>query len=412
MSTSSSAPPSLSLAERDRRWAAVRAMMRERKLDSLLVGGFRAREMYESYIIDDYLEGCVVFPLEGEPVALTWANLRVLRARWSAELGHELWVQDCRVATTGTAAASVVREKGLDRGRIGVVGLESQAPTEVHGAIPATWWREFTEALRGVGIEDVSAPFSELMLVKSAEELALIRYAAEAGEAACLAMRESTEPGVGEESIYAETVREVVRRGIGLRYPGLILNSGPHTLAWGPPRWTTRAERPRRVQRGDLVQAEIMPLCGNQEVQVQMTVALDPIDAVNQKCERVARASYEAGLKVLRPGVHFSDVVEAMAEPLKVAGCWAYTPLVHSISPHYLVGRTRTNAENVDLGVPHVGGRDTRGARDLVVRPNMVFAFEPNACIGYHRVNLGGTVVVTESGCEELNVIPTRVSHK
>jgi hypothetical protein len=27
-------------------------------------------------------------------------------------------------------------------------------------------------------------------------------------------------------------------------------------------------------------------------------------------------------------------------------------------------------------------------------------------------VNLGGTVLVTESGCEELNTIPTRVTHK
>jgi hypothetical protein len=42
----------------------------------------------------------------------------------------------------------------------------------------------------------------------------------------------------------------------------------------------------------------------------------------------------------------------------------------------------------------------------------MVFAFEPNACIELHRVNLGGTVIVTESGGEELNRIPTRVTHK
>ena len=42
----------------------------------------------------------------------------------------------------------------------------------------------------------------------------------------------------------------------------------------------------------------------------------------------------------------------------------------------------------------------------------MVFAFEPNACIGNHRVNIGGTVIVTSTGCEELNHIPTSVTHK
>ena len=43
---------------------------------------------------------------------------------------------------------------------------------------------------------------------------------------------------------------------------------------------------------------------------------------------------------------------------------------------------------------------------------DVVLAFEPNACIGTHRVNIGGTVVVTADGCEELNSIPTRVTHR
>ena len=84
-------PPELSFAERDRRWAAVRSLMRDRGLGGLIVAGFRAREMYESYISDDYNEGCVVFPLEGEPVVLTWAHLRVLRARWSADVRCASW---------------------------------------------------------------------------------------------------------------------------------------------------------------------------------------------------------------------------------------------------------------------------------------------------------------------------------
>ena len=405
------APPELSLAERDRRWRAVRALMRERGLACLLVAGFRAREMYESYISDDYNEGCVVFPLEGDPVVLTWAHLRVLRANGSAERGHELWVKDYRVATTGAHAAEVVREKGLAGGRLGVVGLRSQAPTEIYGAIPANWWEEFSRALPGLAFEDLSEELSHLMLVKSAEELAQVRYAAKAAEAACRVIAEVTEPGVGEEVIFAEATREMLRFGIGLRYPGIVMNSGAATLSWGPPRWLTRGEAPRVLARGDLMQSELMPLCGNQEIQVQMTVALDPIDETNRKCERVARESYEAGLEALRPGIQFSDLVAAMVEPLKIAGCWSYTPLVHSISPHFLAGRPRVNMEKVDLGVRFVGQPVPR-EREAVMKPGMVLAFEPNACLDRHRVNIGGTVLVTESGCEELNRIPTRVTHK
>src|SRR5215469_1738455 len=180
-------PPVLSLAERDRRWANVRAVMRERGFDGLLVAGFRAREMYETYISDDYNEGCVIFPLEGDPVVLTWAYLRVMRARWSAERGNTLWVDDYRVATSGMGVAEVLKEKRLGEASLGVVGLSSQAPTEIYGAIPANFWIELTTALPKARWTDISEEFSHLMLVKSEEELAQVRYAARAAEAACRA---------------------------------------------------------------------------------------------------------------------------------------------------------------------------------------------------------------------------------
>src|SRR4029077_20291538 len=173
-----------------------------------------------------------------------------------------------------------------------------------------------------------SEEFSHLMLVKSDEELTQMRYAAAAAEAACKVVAEVADVSVGEEQVFAEATAEMLRHGIGLRYPMIVMNSGPHTLSWGPPRWTTSGEAPRILQRGDLMQAELMPLCGNQEVQVQMTVALDPLDDTNLKCERIARASYEAGVKSLKPGMTFADLVAAMEEPHKSAGCWAYTPLV------------------------------------------------------------------------------------
>jgi len=98
-------PPILSPAERERRWALLRALMRERGFEGLLVAGFRSREMYETYVSDDYNEGCVIFPLAGDPVVITWAHLRVMRARWSRERGNKLWVDDYRVASSGTAVA-------------------------------------------------------------------------------------------------------------------------------------------------------------------------------------------------------------------------------------------------------------------------------------------------------------------
>jgi Xaa-Pro aminopeptidase len=367
--------------------------------------------MYETYISDDYNEGCVIFPLDGDPAVITWAYLRVMRARWSQERGTTLWVDDYRVATSGTGVAEVLREKHLAESNLGVVGLSSQAPTEIYGAIPANFWMELTAAVPKARWQDVSEEFSHLMLVKSDEELAQVRYAARAAEAACKVIAEVAAPGVGEEVVFAEGTREMLRHGIGVRYPVIVMNSGPHTLSWGPPRWTTSGEAPRILQRGDLMQAELMPLCGNQEVQVQMTVALDPLDDTNKTCERVALESYAAGIKALKPGIAFADLLAAMEEPLKSAGCWGYTPLVHSVGPHFLAGRTLVNQDQVKLDVRYAGANAAR-ARQAILQPGMVFAFEPNACLGTHRVNIGGTVIVTATGCEELNHISTTVTHK
>jgi len=405
-------PPVLSLRERDRRWAALRKLLRARGLDGAVIAGFRTREMYESYVSDDYNEGCVIFPLEGEPTVITWAHLRVLRALWSAERGETLWIEDQRVATSGEAVAEIVAEKHLADAKLGVVGLTSQAPTEIYGGIPANFWTPFSAALPQARFDDISEEFSYLMLVKSAEELAQVRYAADAAEAACKAIAEVAAPGVGEEVIMAEATAAMLRFGIGLRYPMIVMNSGPATLSWGPPRWTTRGEAPRVLARGDLMQAELMPLCGNQEVQVQMTVACDPLDDTNRKCERVARQCYDAGIKAMKPGMRFSELTKIMEEPLKESGCWSYTPLLHSVGPHFLMGRSAVNQINLrELGVRFQGTMDWR-VRDAVLEEGMVFAFEPNACIDRHRVNIGGTVIVTKTGCEALNHIPTTVTHK
>ena len=409
-------PPSLSTRERDRRWKNVRDLMRSRNLDGLIVGGFRGREHFESYLTDDYVEGVVIFPLDGDPTVLTWTGSRVSRAQESYSRGVAAWVSDYRVGLQGPTAARLVQEKGLARSRMGVVGLESSGPGETCGVIPYTFWKAFIQEIPDATFIDISQPFAKLMLVKSDEELALVRYAGAIAEKACHTMLEVVRPGVGEELIYAEVMREIFSHGADARYPTLNLHSGPHNISWGPPRWISRVEPPRRVQKGDLVQAEIFPCCGNQEIQVQMSIALDPVDEAIRRCEIVARQSYETGLKVIRPGITFADIVHAMEEPLREAGCWAKTPLIHSLSPCGWTGQTSVNMEQLE-GRKEGRVEDKTSLRkavrggDLVIERGMVFALEPNACIESVRANIGGTVIVSEMDCEQLNSLPTHVQH-
>ncbi len=46
---------------------------------------------------------------------------------------------------------------------------------------------------------------------------------------------------------------------------------------------------------------------------------------------------------------------------------------------------------------------------DSVIQANTVWELEPNACLGKHRVNIGGTVIVNEEGAVSLNVLSTEM---
>ncbi len=405
--------PVLSLAERDRRWRGLRACMATRGLDAIIVGSFQGRERLESYLIDDFLDSVVVLPIQDKPVLLAFSTSRMSRIFESEARGVTTWVGDMRVGGGGAKTAEVLTEKGFARGRVGIVGFGPTAPGEAEGLLPLGFWTSLSKSLPDAMFEDFTRDFTDFMLVKSDEELALLRYAASVSESACQVMIETARPGVSEAEIYAQIMAEIYRSGCDARYPFLSLQSGPANIAWGAPRWLLRAEPPRILQVGDLVQAEIHTHYGGQEAQVQMSVALDPIDDENRRCEEVAELAYQAGVAAVKPGAAFADVVHAIEAPIRDAGCWSKTPLLHTLT-FGSTGFTPVNRgqiENTREG--WIEGQAQVGIRrgDLELRPGMGLEIEPNACLGNRRVNVGGAVVVTETGREELNILATRVHH-
>jgi Xaa-Pro dipeptidase len=405
--------PQLTLAERDRRYAGLRALMEAQGFDATVVGSFQGRERLESYLIDDFLDAVVVLPLKSAPVLLAFGGSRISRIFESQRRGNDVWVPDIRMSAGGAKVAEVLKERGLAKGRIGLVGFGPTAPGEMEGLLPLGFHGNLVKALPEAAIGDFTLAFTDFMLVKSAEEIALLRFAARVSEQACRVMMETARPGVSEAEVYADTVREIHRWGCDLRYPFFSLQSGKDNVGWGVPRWSVRAEPPRILETGDLVQAEIHTCYGGQEGQVQMSVALDPVDDVVRKLEDVARESYEAGVAAVKPGVTFASVVQAMEKPIAKAGCWSKTPVLHTLT-FGSTGFTPVNRDQLKgTREEAIEGAARPGIRrgELMLREGMGLEIEPNACLGMVRVNIGAGVLVTSRGAEELNELPTRVRH-
>lgn len=398
---------------KEARWQRVREFMKEKDLDGLVVAGSLPvlGEALDRYLTN-WIPGCtVIFPLKGEPTLLVPMLTQLLTITPDTPREELPWMRDIRPGARGAVIAAILEEDGLERGHVGVVGLGGLR-VQWEGWIPYKTWNRVIEKLPNCTFTDVTAEFSELTMVRSDDELKEVRRAAQALERASERMIETVRIGATELDVYGATQSTLCTHGVFT--PKIILRSGPSTASWEDPPWLLGVGSPRRFERGDLVMAEIFGSCGGMEAQVQMAVAIPSVSSQHEECAKLAHQAYEEGLKHLRPGKKFSDVVSAMDAVMDRPDVWYLTPLIHSMNPMTCVGRTGVRIESMPgldfyakLGAEFGTGRIRGG--DVVLKPGMVFELEPNACIGRHRVNVGGTVIVTENDAEPLNKLSTQM---
>ncbi len=401
--------PILSLKERDRRWSRSRTLMAEHDIGALVVFGLKGRERYEGYLSNEQIDGIVVLPAARDPIYITWTHHRITRRLSRTMRDIQFWIDDVRVGAFGPQLVSILSELKLQSARVGVVGLDSKGPGEMEGIVPYRTWETVLRELPKATFVEMTVPFSMMALVKSEEEQTLIRFAAHIGEQACRAMLDVTRPGVREADIYASIMEVLHRHGAVSVPPHLIISVGSDDVGWAPPYWNYAGGRSRVIQPGDLVQAEIFPCYGGVETQMQMSVAVEPVPDILHELHRVARSSYEAGLTAARPGVRFQELAAAMAEPVRQAGCWTLTPLIHSVTPVALVGHIGINIDKAPIISGYTGVRTIPPLNDRVLEPGIPLAFEPNACRELHRVNIGGTILIEEGEPSELNTLATKM---
>ena len=403
--------PTLSIAERDRRWGWTKEFLAERGMDALIMFGLKGRERFDGYLSNEWTDGVVLFQVDGEPVVLTWTPTRIIRRKQRPD--ETPWIADMRVGPYGMRIPEFLAERDLMTANIAIVGLESRGPAEWDGIVPYKLWTTIRGAVPDATFTDLSIDYGAHMLVKSEEEIALARNACRIGELACQAMIDATEVGASEYDIYADIMHVIHSNGAFSTAPHLILNMGPNDLGWGHPMWTYSGGAPRCVQSGDMVQAEIFPCYGGIESQMQMAIGMGDIKDTHLELAELARASYEAAISIIKPGVTLSELSEAMTKPILDAGCWHLTPVNHSVGPICWSSKSGVGIEQMPgmEGYRGIGERPLWGA-ELEFKEGMLWELEPNACRTDHRVNIGGTVLVTKDGVEELNDIPTRMYRK
>jgi Xaa-Pro aminopeptidase len=253
-----------SLAERDRRWNAVRERGRTAGFDCVFVpigNGLDARYLTQ------LKSSAVILPTGGRPPIIV------------ADRGaRNEWVPEPRFAerSWGKPMADALLAAGMARARIGVVGLQGGTFTHARlpdGTVNHTAYAQVLAALPYATFADATDVVGMVRYGKSAEEIACLRGASRIAEAGIDQLVELARPGADAAVVYAAVMERLLT--LGSEYSPLALRFGPI----GGREGARHTDPPLgiRFRPNDLITNEVSAVWGAQEAQEDQPVLLGPI---------------------------------------------------------------------------------------------------------------------------------------
>jgi Xaa-Pro aminopeptidase len=313
----------LSLAERDRRWDALRDGMDRLGLDCLFVWGRARGQSGNVRWIDngDAGERCLVFPRRADPVTL-WTL-----GSWARWYEQSCWEGVGYAGTEGcesVAVAALIGEFGHSSGTIGVVGLAG-AGIAAEGSIPWFTWENLRRLLPHARFRDAAPLLRELRMVKSAEELALVGKAAEIANLQFDAALRMVRPGVRERDVL------VCMESAGLAAGAEQAGDFWTNLCSGKDFPTNRRASDRRLQSGDLLQMGLYTRFGGYWAHPHYAISLGPLDAEYRPLRDAVFEGTHDLLAALHPGTPWREVERAADAAVLRAGYYHEITQIHAL---------------------------------------------------------------------------------
>lgn len=393
--------PTLSDAERARRWSEVRWRMDLAGLDCLLIWGneskWQSALANTRYVTGRPVPGMVMLPLDGDPVL--WSGFPHDVTKWGAMASG--WVRDIRAGQQTTSdIIACLKERGYEKANIGVVGFGETRPRVIPETVPYRQFHRIQAELPEANLVPAGWLLEEARMIKSEEEIALLVKSAELAKAMGEAMLETAKPGVREYEVYAAMLHACLSRGG--EEDMIWLSSG----AMPPP----HAKRPpasmRVLERGDLLVCEYHACYLGYLTGAEISISIGEPRKEYQRIHEVCVESQRQGMSKMQPGAMLAEAVHAFRKPIMEAGLASVECGFHG---H---GLASPEFPSCMYGGDAGSWQDHPYARIPQIRfqENMVFAtatdlYDPkwNKDTG---LMLGRTVLITKDGPKELTGLP------
>lgn len=260
--------------------------------------------------------------------------------------------------------------------------------------------KKLQDALPDAELVDISKMTMRQRMVKSAEEIELIRNGAQVGDIGGAACVEAIGEGVPEHEVALHSTRTMVRE-IAKRYPESDIMD---TWTWFQSGINTDgAHNPvstRKIQKGDILSLNCFPMIGGYYTALERTLFFDHASERHLEIWEANVEVHRRGLELIKPGVRCCDIAEELNEifirhDLLQYRTFGYGHSFGTLSHYY--GRE--------------AGLELREDIETVLEPNMVVSIEPMVMLPETLPGAGGyrehdILVVTEDGAENITGFP------
>jgi Xaa-Pro aminopeptidase len=369
--------------EMDRRYALAQEKMTARGLDALLVTGEENFQYFTGTSASLALHyslsrpNVVILPRRGEPVVLTQTKEYMTLSSYLTEFREYFdllhFPHDLVVDT--------LRDIGLEHHRVGAeLGQEQRL------GIPVGAYLALTAAMPETDFVDGSDLIIDLRMVKSHEELAYMRRAAEiTGRARQRLFAQHVRPGMTERDL-ARTMRRLILEEGGDR------TSFVH-LQLDVPGCRNAFHYDRPLRRGDVLAVDSGAYVGMYTIDYPRMATLGPATDAQKRAHAAVLAVTRRMADALRPGLRCSDLhrlaLQAIAD---VGGVFDRPERIPS-------GRFGHGQGMLLTEPPSVTPRD-----HTVLTPGMVLSTEPGFRLDGVPMLWEDTHVVTETGHEQITL--------
>jgi len=342
--------PIFSAAEMENRLAKLRTQMAAENIDAVFFTSIHNINYYNHFVYCSF----------GRPYGLvvTHNKLKSITANidggqpWRRGFGENVIFTDWEKDNYFKA----VQQEVTNSGRVGIeydhINLENL--------------KKLQDVLSDAELVDISKMTMRQRMVKSAEEIELIRNGAQVADIGGAACVEAIGEGVPEYEVALHSTQAMVRE-ISRRYPESDImdswtwfQSGINTDGAHNPVST------RKIQKGDIISLNCFPMIGGYYTALERTLFFDHVSERHLEIWDANVEVHRRGLELIRPGARCCDIAEELNE---------------IFSKHDLL-QYRTFGYGHSFGsLCHYYGREAglelREDIETVLEPNMVVSIEP-----------------------------------